>query len=122
MNIKKIIEGISIEDARSCLYYAARYIKQADNFDEYKKDVFEDEEHNIPSTQVREITLRLIEAIEASEGMAAEQFDDETVIRLLDEITALEAGLSPELSDVEIARGASLAAEMLPPKSFRSEG
>ncbi|HCO54424.1 MAG TPA: hypothetical protein DIT93_05340 [Pelagibacterium sp.] len=118
MIIAKAIEGKSREDARSCLYYTARYIKQAENFDRYEKDIFEDEEHNLPSALVHEMTLQLIKAIEEKEGTSAAQFDDETVIRLLDEITSIEASLSPELSDAEIERGALLAAEMLPPKGF----
>ena len=100
MIIAKAIEGKSREDARSCLYYTARYIKQAENFDRYEKDIFEDEEHNLPSALVHEMTLQLIKAIEEKE------------------ITSKEASLSPELSDAEIERGALLAAEMLPPKGF----
>lgn len=115
MTISQILESLSSEDARSSLYYTARYIKQAESFDRYEKDIFEDEQHNAPSELVRESTLRLIEAIETSEGVHAEQFDDEAVVRLLDVITSLEASLSSDLSDAELERGASLAANMLPP-------
>ena len=121
MIILQMLDGCSPEDARTCLYYAARYIKQAENFNNYEKDIFEDDGRNAPSVPVRTLTLRLIKAIETREGMPAERFDDQTVIRLLDEITSLEASLSPELSDAELARGASLAADMLPPKSLQSE-
>jgi hypothetical protein len=113
--IAQILEPLSPEDARSVLYYIARYIKQAESFDDYEKDIFEDEQHNAPSGLVREMTRRLIEAIEARENMRAQEFNDKTVIRLLDEITSLETRLSPELSEAELERGASLAAAMLPP-------
>jgi len=119
MGIAEILEGCSLEDARSCLYYASRYVKQAEHFESYEKDIFEEEEHNVPSARVRELTLRIIDEIEAREGRPATQFDDETVIRLLDEITSIEASLSPEFSDLELARGKSLAAEMLPPMNTR---
>ncbi|NHF74746.1 hypothetical protein [Paracoccus xiamenensis] len=118
MTIARILVNSSPEDARSSLYYAARYIKQAGSFDSYEKDIFEDEQHNAPSDLVRKLTLRLIEAIELSEGKSAGQFDDETVIRLLDEITSLEASIPSDLSDAELERGVSLAAGMLPPTSM----
>lgn len=115
MQITSIIENCSREVARSSLYYAARYIKQADNAGKYEKDIFEDEARNLPSDEVRDLTLRVISAIEEREGKRAAEFDDETVIRLLDEITGLEAALSPELSRDERERAAALAAGMQPP-------
>lgn len=54
--------------------------------------------------------------------MRTERFDVETVIRLLDEITSLEASLSSDLSDAELERGASLAADMLPPTRLLPDG
>jgi hypothetical protein len=115
------LQSASPEDARSCLYYTARYVKQAANFHKYQKDVFEDEERDAPSNKIRDLTLQIIKAIELQEGMPAEQFSSEIIIRLLDEITSFEAELSPELSEIELARGLSLAADMTPPESMRSD-
>ena len=97
------------------LYYAARYIKQADNVGKYEKDIFEDEAKNLPSKEVRDLTLSIVAAFEEREGMEAADFSDATMIRILDEITGLEAALSPELSEDERARAAALASEMEPP-------
>lgn len=115
MRISKMLEDCPPEDARACLYFTGRYIKQAKHFEHYEKDVFEEDEINSPSDQVRKLTLHLIGAIERREGRPATQFDDDTIIRLLDEITSMEAGLAPEFSAEEIAQGYRLAAQMLPP-------
>ncbi|MFS8182245.1 hypothetical protein ACMG4P_11915 [Pseudovibrio denitrificans] len=116
MQITSIIDSYSPEIARSSLYYAARYIKQAENVDKYEKDIFEDGTKNLPTKEVRDLTLKVVAVIEEREGMKAPDFDDATVIRLLDEITDLESALSPELSDVERQHAAAIAAGMLPPE------
>ncbi len=121
MVIAQTLQSLNPEDARSVLYYIARYIKQAESFSNYEKDIFEDEQHNAPSGLVRKTTIRLIEEIEAREGMRAQQFNGETVIRLLDEITSLETSLSAELSEAELERGASLAEAMVPPTHLPSD-
>ena len=115
MDIQQILQVDSPEDIRSCLYYAARYFKQAESFENYKKDIFQDEGQNAPPIFIVEATLRLIEAVEGREGVTAEHFDDETFMRLMNEITSLEASLSTDLTEDEIARGATLAAEMIVP-------
>lgn len=119
MKFEIIIAELSPEDGRACLYYVARYVKMANKFFEYEKDVFEDDGHNVPTAKIRELTYRVVKEIEAELGLQAEEFNDDTVIQLLDRITDLETNLSSDLSDSELERGATLAAEMLPPS--RSE-
>ena len=116
MKITEIIESCSPEVARSSLYYAARYIKQAANFEKYEKDIFDDEAHNLPTQQVRNTTLKIVAAIEDLEGSKAAYFNDQTIIRVLDEITDAEAALVPEFSEDEKNRLERLAAEMYPPR------
>lgn len=117
MKIWEVLDRVSLEDARACLYYAGRYIKQADHFNKYKKDVFEEEGRSTVTDQVRDLTLRLVGEIEAREGRSADVFDDETVIRLLDEISSVEDGLVPELTEAESARARALSIQMVPPES-----
>lgn len=120
MAVESLIAGLSPEDARSSLYYAGRYIKQAEYFEEYSKDIFDDDERSVPSKLVQEVTMKIIRAIEAREGSSATNFDRVTVIRILDEITLIEANLPSDLSEDELMHGASLAADMSPPPSKKN--
>lgn len=115
IRISDVLSGCSPPEARSAVYYAGRYIKQAKSFAKYSKDIFEDESRSRPSDHVRNLTMRLIRAIESDEGTVATSFDSDTVIRLLDELTEFEAGLSDDLSDDELVRGAAIAAGMTVP-------
>ncbi len=115
MQITSTIENCFREAAKSRLYYAARYIKQANNANKYEKNIFDDEARNLPSDEVRDLTLKIISAIEEREGKRGAYFNDETVIRLLDEITGLGAALFPGLSEDERERAEAVAAGMQPP-------
>lgn len=114
MVVPKILETCTPEEIRACLYYAARHFKQA-NSEDYDKDIFEDEEQNLPSEFIIKKTIEYIKEIEAREGMPAKDFDEGTFIRLMNEITLIESNLSIDLTDEEVSRGAKLAAEMAPP-------
>jgi len=115
MNIANIISDCSPEDARSCLYYASRYIKQAESYNEYSKDIFEDEERSAPSARVRDTTMQFIRAVEAREGSSAADFDDDTFMRIMKEIATIEADLPSDLSQEELERGVLLASDMTTP-------
>lgn len=38
-----LIDGIDVGDARAAFYYLSRYLKQAEYYDRYEKDFFEDD-------------------------------------------------------------------------------
>ncbi|MNU59758.1 hypothetical protein D3C71_489330 [compost metagenome] len=102
--LHSFIEGIDEPSARASLYYVSRYVKQAGYFEEYKKDVFEDEYRSIPSEAVKDLARRMIAALEEREGVPATSFSAETVLQILREITALEAELGPEPTERHSAR------------------
>jgi undecaprenyl pyrophosphate synthase len=98
------IVGIDDHIARAALYYLGRYVKQAEYFEEYGKDIFEDEERSAPNEEVKNLARSMIIALEDREGALASKFSDGVAIRILDEITALEEDLGPEMSDEEAVK------------------
>lgn len=120
MDIAGILKRFDAARRRAVFFYAARYIKQAKNTPNYKKDIFDDGAQNTPSEEIRNATLEIIKAIEEREGNEARYFDDITMIRILTEITSLESGLTPELSESERERARRLVAKMVPPPISRT--
>ncbi len=115
MNIRPAIANASIADARAALYYASRYVKQASDFDEDGKDVFEDGLDAAPSQFVLELTWCVVRMLEADVGNKAVSFSDDAVVRSLDHLTAVERELDPVLSDDLIARAQELIDSMESP-------
>ena len=102
--LRAYLDVVGEESARAALYYVSRYVKQASYFDEYGKDIFEDEARSAPSDETKDLARRMIVALEEREGISASEFTDQQVITILDEITALEDELGPAASDEEMAR------------------
>ncbi|MFP1683809.1 hypothetical protein ACLD0W_14955 [Alloalcanivorax sp. C16-1] len=97
-NLEEIIKGFEIPDVRAAFYYLSRYLKQADYFEKYEKDFFEDDFQSAPSDIAKRLTLSLIEFIEKSTEKHASNFNDEEYIHWMDEINELESQLDPEPS------------------------
>lgn len=115
LNIHKLIEGFEAADARSALYYVSRYIKQAESFDEYKKDIFEDERQSAPSQAVRSLAVIIIKAIEAHEGSKAADVAFDRIVELLDHISSVERNLGFEFTDAELASAEEFTSGIVPP-------
>ena len=98
----KILKDYSIAEKRSSLYYLGRYIKQAEAFEEYKKDIFEDDPNSIPSEAIKTLTLNMIEIIELSAKKKASQFNDDEYIYWMDRIAEIEDSIDPEPSDEQM--------------------
>ncbi len=115
--IEQALVGLSPIDARAALYYLSRYLKQAALFEDYAKDIFDDDERAAPTDDVRGRTLQMIEYIEAAEGATAAEFDDDTYIRWTREVQRVESTLEDEPSPEEVARATQfLDAMVLPDK------
>lgn len=103
-NLNDLLTDLSRSEARSALYYLSRFLKQAAFFKQYGKNVFEDTDRSAPSTEVRNVTLAMIDLIERVEGVAASEFNDATYKAWATETRQLERRLDPELTAADLAR------------------
>lgn len=100
--LKNLIKEYSIADARSAFYYLGRYLKQASSYDEYQKDIFIDDAESAPNELVKNLTLKLIDYIEKSQGKKSAEFTVEEYILWMDKINTVESELDPLPSKAQI--------------------
>ncbi len=115
--LSNIISGINISDARSVLYYLSRYLKQASHYDEYKKDIFEDELRSYPDEQLIALTWTAISEIEKAENLRIAEFDDATYIKWSDLVGSLESTLDPSPSLDEVVKASAFSESLILPKA-----
>lgn len=89
------IKGYEMLEARSAFYYLGRYLKQADHYDEYEKDLFVDDFYSAPSEREKGLTLKLIKVIEKEVGKKASDFTGDEYIYWMDIIDDIESNLDP---------------------------
>ncbi|NQY20011.1 MAG: hypothetical protein HRT40_01685 [Campylobacteraceae bacterium] len=97
-----LIKKYSVADARSAFYYLSRYLKQASTYDEYQKDIFIDDIESAPNELVKNLTLKLINYIEKSQGKKSANFTDDEYIQWMDKINIVESELDPLPSKSQI--------------------
>lgn len=97
-NLEDLIKGFEISDVRIAFYYLSRYLKQADYFEEYQKDFFEDYYLSVPSDTAKNLTFSFINFIEEKSAKKASKFNDKEYIQWMDEINSIESQLDPEPS------------------------
>jgi len=88
--LEGLLESYNLFEKRSALYYLGRYIKQADIFENYEKDIFVDGEGSDPDERVKLLTLRLIEHIERTANKKASQFNEDEFYYWMDYIAKIE--------------------------------
>ena len=91
-----ILLGVNPLDIRSALYYLGRYLKQAEYYDRYKKNFFDDDYQSKPSKGIEDLTYQLINFIESYEGKKASEFSDDTFLFWVNRINEIEYNLEPE--------------------------
>lgn len=101
-NLRPILKDKPIIEIRESLYYLGRYIKQAENFERYSKDIFEDAQNSEPSEIAKDLTRELIAFIEKEENKLAKNFTNDEVLYWLDHINEIEENLDPESSESSI--------------------
>lgn len=104
--INHLIADLSSSDARSVVYYLSRYLKQVAQFNDYEKDIFQDDGVSEPTELVRSRTLTVIEFIEAAEGTSAAEFSDSIYGKWALHAEDVESALQPEASAKEMERAA----------------
>lgn len=114
-NFNKLIEGFVTADARSAFYYLGRYLKQAEHYDKYEKDFFEDDYQSKPSEIAKELTFKLIDYIEESQNKKASQFTDEEYFNWLDRIVEIESKLDPEPTAEQVESAKAVLDSIIPP-------
>lgn len=120
--IKQIIKKFEIADSRAAFYYLSRYLKQAEYYEKYQKDIFEDDFQSTPSQLVKDITLCLIEFIEKQQNKKAKDFSNGEYIFWMEQIDEIESTLDPNPSSEQI-RSAERIIESIssPPLSLTRE-
>ena len=119
--IEDVISGYELSDARAAFYYLSRYLKQADYFEEYKKDFFEDGLQSAPSNKAKELTFALISFIENKAEKKASKFSDEEYMEWMKMINNVESKLDPEPSRKVVESAESVIKEMFLPKLGKND-
>lgn len=113
----KLLHGRSDHDAIGGLYYASRYIKQANHLSRFGKDIFADDSRSAPSEAVKKLTLEILEAIEAAEGRTAAEFDTPTLIKVMDQLEEAGRAFKVDLTEEEMASARAAISAMKPPRA-----
>ena len=119
--LEDVISGYEISDARAAFYYLSRYLKQADYFEEYEKDFFEDDFQSYPSVEAKKLTFSLIAFIEGIAGKKATEFSDEEYMSWMNAISFVENKLDPEPSKEVRESAESAIEELFLPKIGKNE-
>lgn len=101
-DLEKLLEGYSTTEKRSSLYYLSRYVKQAETFEDYKKDIFEDDIDSIPTEAIKSLTINMIELIEKTAMKKASEFNESEFYYWMDKIAEIENDIDPEPNDEQI--------------------
>ncbi|MFN4248245.1 MAG: hypothetical protein ACK4EY_11005 [Flavipsychrobacter sp.] len=102
--IENLIKDYTISEQRSSLYYLGRYIKQADAFENYKKDIFVDGIESIPSKKVISLTYELIALVEETANKKASQFSEDEFYFWMDKIAEIEDNIDFKPSEEQIQK------------------
>lgn len=94
--MEELLIGLVVSEKRSILYYTTRYIKQAETFEKYKKDLFEDGFESQPSEKIKSMTLEMIALIEKIADKKASDFSEQEFYYWMDQIAELEDSLDEE--------------------------
>ena len=100
--ITKFVETYAVEEARSAFYYLSRYLKQAEYYSTYEKDIFEDDDRSKPSAAAKELMQKILKYIEVTQGKNAAEFSTDEYLHWMQIIDDVETALEPELTEDEL--------------------
>jgi hypothetical protein len=100
--LEQLLEGYNAAEKRSSLYYLSRYIKQAEAFENYQKDIFEDDIHSAPNETIRSLTINMINLIEKTALKKASEFNKEEFYYWMDQIAEIENNIDPKPNDEQV--------------------
>lgn len=114
-NFSHIIAEKDAKTVVDALYYVGRYIKQAENLLEFEKDIFTDDERSEPTNEVKNLSWAIIAAIETDIGVPAAEFDDRTLVNVMDQLAEAEADLANDLTPDQLKEVEQVISQMTPP-------
>ncbi|TDQ06252.1 hypothetical protein [Pedobacter metabolipauper] len=88
--LESLLESYNIFEKRSALYYLGRYIKQAEIFENYEKNIFIDGAESNPDEKIKSLTLNMIEHIERAANKKASEFNEDEFYYWMDYIAEIE--------------------------------
>jgi hypothetical protein len=110
-----IVSGRDAKTVVDAIYYVGRYIKQAEHLGELEKDIFEDDERSEPTQEVKDLAWEIIAAVEEEVGMPAAEFDESTLINVMDQLAEAEAALTNDLTPDQLKEVKEVIERMQPP-------
>lgn len=117
--IAKLLSKKTVSEARSALYYLSRYLKQANHFEKYKKDIFEDAIRDYPDQETIDLTWAIVSAIETEQGISVTAFDDSIYKKWANEVARWENSLDPEPSPAELEAASIFSNSMEMPRKVQ---
>lgn len=116
-DLSALLNNHTPEDVLGALYYAARYIKQADHLSRYEKDIFDDDERSTPTDKVKQLTWEIVKWVEAQEGMVSGKFDTQTLIRVFALLEDIGSRFETNLSEEELRDAEAAMASLIIPQT-----
>lgn len=109
------IKDYEILEIRSAFYYLSRYLKQADHYNEYQKDLFIDDFYSAPSEKEKDLTLKIIDLIEKEAGRKASDFTEDEYNYWMGIIDDIESNLDPEPSQAVLDSAENVLSKIIDP-------
>jgi len=101
-NLRPYLTDYTNIDIRESLYYLGRFLKQAESFENYSKDIFDDAFQSEPNQRIKDLTRTLINKIEEFEGKLIKDFNDNEVHYWMNHIDEIESNLEEDSSETSI--------------------
>ena len=114
--LETLIDGCSTKDALDALYFAARFVKQAEEMSRNPKDFFEDDDTSSPSDDARALALKIISAVETSFRKPCAKLSNRDKIRALRMMNSASASIETHASPDEIAAADAALLAILTPE------
>lgn len=103
-NLEEFLLEYNTSDKRSILYFLGRYLKQAEAFEKYEKDVFDDVAESMPTEDIRSKTMEIVSFIETAVGKRSSNFTTDELLFWMDKIAEIEDTIDVEPSESTVQR------------------
>ena len=115
LDITGVLSNRDEPDTVAAIYFALRYFKKNHFAPGEKTDdlvesrhFFQDDLKSLPSSEIRDLTIKIIDAIELALGKKAKQLDDRSVLEVLRYLTDVAISYEENLSKEDLATAQSI--------------